>query len=58
MAGLQYKGLVWCFKNEVGGFVGLSGLLHFGVLLALVVVFMLILLIWDLQFYNKPSNSL
>ena len=37
--GLQYRVLFWHFKNGVGGYVVLSGLDHFGVLLALSVEF-------------------
>ena len=56
--GLQFVVLVWNFKNGVGGFVGLSWLLHFGVLRSLVVVFMPVLLIRDVAVSKCPHREL
>ena len=53
--GLQFVVLVWNVKNGVDGFVGLSGLLHFGVLRSLVVVFMPVLLIRDMAAVAVPK---
>ena len=49
--------LVWNFKNGVDGFVGLSWLLHFGVLRSLVVVFMPVLLIRDVAVSKCPHRK-
>ena len=56
--GLQFVVLVWNFKNGVGGFVGLSWLLHFSVLRSLVVVFMPVLLIRDVAVSKCPHREL
>ena len=56
--GLQFVVLVWNFKNGVDGFVGLSWLLHFGVLRSLVVVFMPVLLIRDVAVSKCPHREL